>query len=64
MAISSRIFGVKIDYKKTDVLVPYADLLNHKRPRTTHWFYDEKYKSFIIQALEFIPQGSEVSNIQ
>jgi histone-lysine N-methyltransferase SETD3 len=36
MAVSSRIFGVKIDYKKTDVLAPFADLLNHKRPRTTH----------------------------
>jgi histone-lysine N-methyltransferase SETD3 len=60
MAVSSRIFGVKIDYKKTDVLAPYADLLNHKRPRQTHWFYDDKYKAFLIQSLEDIPQGCEV----
>jgi histone-lysine N-methyltransferase SETD3 len=60
MAVSSRIFGVKIDFKKTDVIAPFADLLNHKRPRSTHWYYDEKYKSFIIQALEDIPKFSEV----
>lgn len=61
MAVSSRIFGVKIDFKKTDVLAPFADLLNHKRPRTTHWFYDERYKSFVIQSLEDIPKGLEVN---
>jgi histone-lysine N-methyltransferase SETD3 len=60
MAVSSRIFGIKIDYRKTDVLAPFADLLNHKRPRTTHWYYDEKYKSFIIQSLDNISKGSEV----
>lgn len=60
MAVSSRIFGVKINGKKTDVLAPFADLLNHKRPRQTHWTYDEKYAGFIIQALENIQQGEEV----
>lgn len=60
MAVSSRIFGVKIDNKKTDVLAPYADLLNHKRPRTTHWYYDEIHKAFFIQALEDITIGQEV----
>jgi histone-lysine N-methyltransferase SETD3 len=60
MAVSSRIFGVKIDNKKTDVLAPFADMLNHKRPRHTHWTYDEYYKSFIIQAMENIEIGKEV----
>lgn len=61
MAVSSRIFGIKIENKKTDVLAPFADLLNHKRPRQTHWLYDDNLKSFIIQALDDIPVGSEVS---
>lgn len=61
MAVSSRIFGVKIDYKKTDVLAPLADLLNHKRPRTTHWYYDEMHKAFIIQSLDDISIGEEVN---
>lgn len=60
MAVSSRIFGIKIENRKTDVLAPFADLLNHKRPRQTHWLYDENLKSFIIQALDDIPAGSEV----
>jgi histone-lysine N-methyltransferase SETD3 len=60
MAVSSRIFGIKIENKKTDVLAPFADLLNHKRPRQTHWLYDEGLKSFVIQALENIPVGGEV----
>ena len=29
----SRIFGIAINKKKTDALVPFADLLNHKRPK-------------------------------
>jgi histone-lysine N-methyltransferase SETD3 len=61
MAVSSRIFCVKIDGRKTDVLAPMADLLNHKRPRQTHWVYDEGQKSFIITALEDIGEGQEVN---
>jgi histone-lysine N-methyltransferase SETD3 len=60
MAVSSRIFCVKIDGKKTDVLAPMADLLNHRRPRQTHWCYDESFKAFIITALEDINEGEEV----
>jgi len=63
MVVSSRIFGVKIECKKTDVLAPFADLLNHKRPRSTHWYYDEMHKAFFIQSLEDIPVGEEVKFI-
>lgn len=63
MAISSRIFGIKIEDKKTDVLAPFADLLNHKRPRQTHWLYDENLKAFVIQSLDDILAGNEVITI-
>ncbi len=33
MTASSRIFGLKIDGKKTDAFVPLADMLNHRRPK-------------------------------
>ena len=33
MTASSRIFGMKIDGKKTDAFVPLADMLNHRRPK-------------------------------
>jgi len=60
MAISSRIFGIKVNGKKTDCLAPLADMLNHKRPRHTMWFYSDKHKSFIIQALEDIETEAQV----
>ena len=58
--ISSRIFGISINKKKTDVLVPFADLLNHKRPKQTQWYYDDNLESFVIQAIEDIKEGSEI----
>ena len=60
LLISSRIFGISINNNKTDVLAPFADLLNHKRPRQTQWFYDDNLESFVIQAIEDISEGSEI----
>jgi histone-lysine N-methyltransferase SETD3 len=60
MIVSSRIFGIKVNNKKTDCLVPLADMLNHKRPRHTIWFYSDKHNSFMIQALEDIEENQEV----
>ena len=58
--ISSRIFGISINENKTDVLAPFADLLNHKRPRQTQWYFDDNLQSFVIQATENIKEGSEI----
>ena len=58
--ISSMIFGISINRKKTDVLVPFADLLNHKRPKQTQWYYDDNLESFVIQAIEDIKEGNEI----
>ena len=60
LLISSRIFGISINDNKTDVLAPFADLLNHKRPRQTQWYYDDNLESFVIQATEDIKEGSEI----
>jgi histone-lysine N-methyltransferase SETD3 len=60
MMISSRIFGIQMGDNKTDVLAPFADLLNHKRPRQTQWYYDNMLESFVIQAIEDINEGSEI----
>ena len=60
LLISSRIFGISINDTKTDVLAPFADLLNHKRPRQTQWYYDDNFESFVIQATEDIQEGSEI----
>ena len=58
--ISSRIFGISMNRKKTDVLVPFADLLNHKRPKQTQWYYDDNLESFVIQAIDNIKEGKEI----
>jgi histone-lysine N-methyltransferase SETD3 len=61
MAVSSRIFGIKIEGKKTDCFAPLADMLNHKRPRQTQWYYSDEIGGFVIQAMQDIEKGEQVS---
>lgn len=60
MIVASRIFGVTIDKVKTDAFVPLADMLNHKRPRETTWYYSDNLQGFVIEACEDIPRGVPV----
>ena len=60
MIVSSRIFGVKIKNLKTEVFAPYADMLNHRRVRQTHWYYEDSYNAFVISAIENIEPGYEL----
>jgi histone-lysine N-methyltransferase SETD3 len=60
MVVSSRIFGIKLNGRKTDCFAPLADMLNHKRPRQTQWYYSDELKSFVIQAGRDINKGEEV----
>jgi histone-lysine N-methyltransferase SETD3 len=60
MAVSSRIFGIKILGKKTDCFAPLADMLNHKRPRQTQWYYSEDIKCFVIKAIQDIESEEQV----
>ena len=58
--ISSRVFGVTIKGKKNDIIAPYADMLNHKRPRRTHWNYDDACNAFVIKGVSNVKKGDEV----
>ena len=60
LVVITRIFGLIIDGNKTDGLVPYADMLNHKRPRETKWTFDDADYGFIITSLHAIPRGAQV----
>jgi len=60
MLVASRIFGITIDGIKTDAFVPFADMLNHKRPRETTWFYSDEKEGFIIEACEDLPRGAPI----
>lgn len=37
--VGSRIFGLLINGIKTDILAPFADMLNHRLPKQTSWNY-------------------------
>ncbi|OQR96615.1 hypothetical protein THRCLA_07231 [Thraustotheca clavata] len=60
MIVCSRNFGITINGVKTAALVPYADLLNHYRPRETSWTFDDDAGGFTITALTSIATGSQV----
>jgi histone-lysine N-methyltransferase SETD3 len=60
MVVSSRIFGIKLNGRKTDCFAPLADMLNHKRPRQTQWYYSDEHKGFVIQANQDIEQGEQI----
>jgi len=60
MMVASRNFGISIDGLRTDALVPYADMLNHYRPRQTRWFFDSRRQAFVIQSLVKLHAGQQV----
>ncbi|CAK4083963.1 unnamed protein product [Aphanomyces euteiches] len=60
MIVCSRNFGITINGVKTAALVPYADMLNHYRPRETSWTFDQEANGFTITALRSIESGAQV----
>jgi histone-lysine N-methyltransferase SETD3 len=60
MCVCSRNFAVDINGKRTSVLVPYADMLNHLRPRETKWEYEDSVGGFVVTSMCRIPSGAEV----
>ena len=49
-----------IDGVKTEILVPFADMLNHKRPRQSVWTYDDDTQSFVIRSLTALRSGEQL----
>mmetsp|Transcript_33278 Transcript_33278/g.33896 ORF Transcript_33278/g.33896 Transcript_33278/m.33896 type:complete len:390 (-) Transcript_33278:96-1265(-) len=60
MCVCSRNFGLTVRGLRTAALVPYADMLNHYRPRETKWQYDDYRDGFTIISLQPISPGSQV----
>lgn len=60
MCVCSRNFGLIINGVRTAALVPYADMLNHYRPRETKWQFDDSLQSFTITSIEQIRAGAQV----
>ena len=60
-AIYSRSIGLVVNGELTTCLVPYFDMLNHRRsPDQTFCTYNERRQGFTIEALENIRTGSAV----
>lgn len=60
MCVCSRNFGLVINGMQTAAMVPYADMLNHYRPRETKWQFDDALQSFTVVSLQPIHTGSQV----
>ena len=46
----SRNFGVKVNKKKTNLIVPLSDMFNHAKPYHTKWSYSDERNGFIMTA--------------
>lgn len=60
MCACSRNFGLIVNGLRTAALVPYADMLNHYRPRETKWQFDDALQGFTITSLQHIGMGAQV----
>lgn len=60
MCVCSRNFGLIVNGVRTAALVPYADMLNHYRPRETKWQYEDSSQAFTIISLQGIGAGAQV----
>jgi histone-lysine N-methyltransferase SETD3 len=59
-AVGSRNFGIMVDGQKRTSLVPFADMLNHFRPRETSWAFDSSKRCFSISSLQALQPGQQV----
>lgn len=60
MCVCSRNFGLVVNGVQTAALVPYADMLNHYRPRETKWQFDDSLQAFTVVSLQEIHVGDQV----
>ena len=60
MVVCSRNFGMMVNGLRTAALVPYADMLNHYRPRQSKWQFEDHCQAFTITSLCPMNSGAEV----
>jgi protein-histidine N-methyltransferase len=59
-AVGSRNFGITINGVKRTTMVPWADMLNHYRPRETSWTFSDSQQAFTMTALSDLIEGQQV----
>jgi histone-lysine N-methyltransferase SETD3 len=60
MIVCSRNFGIIVNGLRTSAMVPYADMLNHLRPRECKWEFEDDIQAFTITSLEHMKAGAQV----
>ena len=60
MCVCSRNFGIHVNGLRTAALVPYADMLNHLRPRETKWQFEDTVQAFTVSSLMPLGSGKEI----
>lgn len=60
MAVCSRNFGMMVNGLRTAALVPYADMLNHYRPRESKWQFEDHRQAFTVISLAHMSPGAQV----
>ena len=60
MLISSRIFGIEVENKNTDAMIPFGDLFNHSSERNTQWYFDDNLNCFVVEAIKNIEKNEEI----
>ncbi|MEZ4302770.1 MAG: SET domain-containing histone-lysine N-methyltransferase [Polyangiaceae bacterium] len=59
-AVITRVFGITVRGSATEALVPFADMMNHRRPPELLWTYDEDGAAFTVRAARAVTAGEEV----
>lgn len=59
-AVGSRNFSITVAGQKRTAMVPWADMLNHFRPRETSWTFDNAQGCFTMTSLRTLAKGQQV----
>jgi hypothetical protein len=59
-AVGSRNFGININGIKRTTMVPWADMLNHFRPRETSWTFSNEQQGFTMTSLKPLVSGQQI----
>ena len=60
IAVISRVFGIMVNGRKTEALVPLADMLNHKEDPGSSWQFENDSENFVIVANKFTAKHREI----
>lgn len=58
----SRCFRLMVNGVETIAFVPFADMVNHKYPKSTKWEYDNQKMGFVLKAIKNIAKDEPVSD--